>query len=79
LHDVHGGAHGKMLLGWLGGEAPIKCSRILTASTLGRCLGLNTKRAAARMTISLMANATVISGTSGCCGMRGILLRCGKR
>ena len=79
LHNVHGGAHGKMLLGCgLAVEAPIKCSCMLAASILGRCPGLNTNRAAARMIISLTATTKVTSGISGWHDMAGFLLHRGN-
>jgi hypothetical protein len=79
LHNVHGGAHGKMLLGCGPAvEGPIRRCCMLSASILGRCPGLNTKRAAATMTISLTAKAKVTSGTSGWRDIAGVLLRCGK-
>ena len=77
LHNIHGGAHCKMLLGCgFAVGAPIKRSCMLAASILGRCLGLNTKRAAARMTISFTAKAIVTSGRSGWRDMPDFLLQC---
>jgi hypothetical protein len=65
LHNVEGG-HGEALLGCgIAGETPINRSSMVVASIFGRCLGLKTKRAAARMITSLMARARVTSGISG--------------
>jgi hypothetical protein len=66
LHDVQGDRHGKTSLGCgVAGKAPIKRACTAVASILGRCPGLKTKRAAARMTISLTARTNATSRASG--------------